>query len=399
MSSSLPAVRLSGFSPDPRLAALGDAAEVFVVGGAVRDELMGQASCDRDWLVVGSTPQAMKAAGFKPVGADFPVFLHPETQEEYALARTERKSGVGYKGFVFHADPSVRLEDDLQRRDLTINAMAMNAQGQVFDPWGGYADLQHRLLRHVSPAFAEDPVRILRLARFAARFPDFSVVPETLAFCRQMVGQGEAAALVPERVWQELSRLLVSACPARGVAVMYDSGVLAAILNVELADLLHNASALGVLASPVAAAWSLEQRWAFWGLACGVSQNQQQWLSSQLRVPADCADLLRLSVLVQALYQQAACAAQVHALFTQVDLYRRADRFRQLEAVLAVASVHAGTPVALNSGVWRQLAQAVAKLPMGDVARQAAAQGVSVPEAVSQARQDLLGEALRDLLK
>jgi tRNA nucleotidyltransferase (CCA-adding enzyme) len=399
MTSPLSAVRLSGFTPDPRFTTLGDAVRVYVVGGAVRDELMGQPCSDRDWLVVGATPQAMKAGGFKPVGADFPVFLHPETQEEYALARTERKSGMGYKGFVFHADPSITLEEDLQRRDLTINAMAMDAQGQVFDPWGGYADLQHQVLRHVSPAFAEDPVRILRLARFAARFPGFSVAPETLAFCQSMVAAGEGSALVAERVWQELSRLLMSVCPARGVDVMFQSGVLASLLTAELATSLCNERVLAVLGNAAASVWCLEQRWAFWGLACGLSQAQQHWLSQQLRVPADCADLLRLAILVQPLYQQAYSAQEVHALFTQVDLYRRAARFRQLEAVLASVCALEGKPAALDSSAWQCLAQGVEKLPMGDVARQAATQGVSVPDAVSKARQDLLGQALHDLLK
>jgi tRNA nucleotidyltransferase (CCA-adding enzyme) len=399
MISPLPAVRLSGFKPDASLNRLGDAAQVYVVGGAVRDELMRLPSCDRDWLVVGSTPEAMKAAGFKPVGADFPVFLHPDTQEEYALARTERKSGPGYKGFVFHADPCVRLEEDLLRRDLTINAMAMDAHGQVFDPWGGHADLQNGWLRHVSPAFAEDPVRILRLARFAARFPNFCVVPETLAFCQRMVAAGEGSALVAERVWQELSRLLMSVCPARGVDVMYESGVLAAILNVELADLLHNTPVLNELGAQSAANWSLEQRWAFWGVAAGLSLQQQHWLSLQLKVPTDCADLLCMAVSVRPLYEHADSAEQVHALFAQVDLYRRAARFHQLETVLAAACAHEGKTAVLSSSVWRQLAQTVEKLPMGEVARQAAAQGVPIPEAVSQARQDLLGQALRDLLK
>ncbi|MBN8511243.1 MAG: multifunctional CCA tRNA nucleotidyl transferase/2'3'-cyclic phosphodiesterase/2'nucleotidase/phosphatase, partial [Burkholderiales bacterium] len=178
----------------------------YAVGGAVRDALLGRPAGDRDWVVVGTTAQAMREAGFRQVGADFPVFLHPTTGEEYALARTERKTAPGYRGFVVHADPSVTLEQDLQRRDLTINAIAQAADGRLVDPHGGEADLRAGVLRHVSPAFAEDPVRILRVARFAARWPAFTVAPETQALMRAIVAAGEADALVPERVWQELAR-------------------------------------------------------------------------------------------------------------------------------------------------------------------------------------------------
>jgi len=174
----------------------------YLVGGAVRDRLLGLTVIDRDWVVVGATPDRMVAQGYTPVGKDFPVFLHPKTHEEHALARTERKQGHGYKGFVVMASPDVTLEEDLARRDLTINAMAEDEQGQVIDPYGGQRDLAARLFRHVSAAFVEDPVRILRLARFAARFTDFTVAPETAALMRDMVDAGEVDHLVPERVWQ-----------------------------------------------------------------------------------------------------------------------------------------------------------------------------------------------------
>ena len=173
---------------------------IYRVGGSVRDQLMGRPAGDRDWVVVGASPDDMLTAGYTPVGRDFPVFLHPETHEEYALARTERKTAPGYRGFVFHADASVTLEEDLARRDLTINAIACDQDGTLIDPRGGRADIEARVLRHVSPAFAEDPVRILRIARFAARFDDFSVAPETLALMRDMVRAGEVDALVAERV-------------------------------------------------------------------------------------------------------------------------------------------------------------------------------------------------------
>lgn len=202
--------------------------QIYRVGGAVRDRLLGLPVQDTDWVVVGATVEAMLARGFQPVGKDFPVFLHPQTHEEYALARTERKSGHGYTGFTVHASPEVTLEEDLLRRDLTINAMAEDESGAVIDPFNGQVDLAARIFRHVSPAFSEDPVRILRLARFAARF-DFSVAPETMALMQQMVVAGEVDHLVAERVWQEISRGLMEEKPARMFEVLRESGALARI--------------------------------------------------------------------------------------------------------------------------------------------------------------------------
>ncbi|MBX9794954.1 MAG: multifunctional CCA addition/repair protein [Burkholderiaceae bacterium] len=204
--------------------------KVWKVGGAVRDALLGRPITDVDWVVTGATPDDMLAAGYTPVGRDFPVFLHPITKQEYALARTERKTAPGYHGFVFHTDANVTLEQDLQRRDLTINAMAQDADGVITDPYGGQRDLQAKLLRHVSPAFAEDPVRILRVARFAARFGDFDVAPETRELMRVMVGAGEVDALVAERVWQELSHGLMETHPSRMLDVLHDCGALARLL-------------------------------------------------------------------------------------------------------------------------------------------------------------------------
>ena len=218
--------------------------EIYLVGGAVRDALMspenaasGPSHVDRDWVVVGATPEAMVQQGFLPVGRDFPVFLHPQTREEYALARTERKTAPGYRGFAFHTEPGVTLEDDLARRDLTINAMAVTQAeaddptgARLIDPYGGQSDLRDRVLRHVTHSFAEDPVRILRLARFAARFPDFSVAPETLALMRQMVEHGEVDHLVAERVWQELARGLMEQRPSRMFEVLRACGALQRLL-------------------------------------------------------------------------------------------------------------------------------------------------------------------------
>ena len=216
------------------------AMQVFVVGGAVRDALMGLPVNDRDWVVVGSTPEAMSAQGFLPVGKDFPVFLHPKSREEYALARTERKTARGYKGFAVQADPDVTLEEDLARRDLTVNAMAVPEAmahalpsewaDQIVDPYGGERDLETKVLRHVTEAFAEDPVRILRVARFAARFADFSVADETMALMHQMVEEGEVDHLVPERVWQELAKGLMSERPSRMFEVLRACGALRVLL-------------------------------------------------------------------------------------------------------------------------------------------------------------------------
>jgi tRNA nucleotidyltransferase (CCA-adding enzyme) len=204
--------------------------KIYSVGGAVRDALLGLPVRDRDWVVVGTTPEALAAEGYLPVGKDFPVFLHPQTREEYALARTERKTAQGYHGFAVHAAPDVTLEEDLARRDLTINAIAQDAAGVLTDPYGGQRDIQARVLRHVTNAFAEDPVRILRVARFAARFTDFSVAPETMQLMREMVAAGEVDALVPERVWQELARGLMERQPSRMFEVLRSCGALTKLL-------------------------------------------------------------------------------------------------------------------------------------------------------------------------
>ncbi len=206
--------------------------QVYLVGGAVRDRLLGRPVKDRDWVVVGATPETLRAQGYKPVGADFPVFLHPQSGEEYALARTERKQGRGYGGFVFHTGPEVTLEDDLSRRDLTINAMAETADGRLVDPYGGAQDLQDRVLRHVSAAFVEDPLRVLRVARFMARYAaqGFRVAPETRALMQAIAASGELAHLTAERVWQELARALAEPMPSAFLRTLRDCGALARVL-------------------------------------------------------------------------------------------------------------------------------------------------------------------------
>jgi tRNA nucleotidyltransferase (CCA-adding enzyme) len=264
--------------------------KIYQVGGAVRDELLGRPVTDRDYVVVGATPEEMERAGFRPVGKDFPVFLHPRTHEEYALARTERKSGRGYKGFTVHAAPDVTLADDLARRDLTINAIARDEQGRLVDPFGGAADLAAGVLRHVSPAFAEDPVRVLRVARFAARL-GFRVAPETLQLMRDMVASGEVDALVPERVWQELARGLMEASPRRLFDTLAECGALERVLPEWRA--LDGRRALAALEAAAATGFPLHVRYA--ALFAGGPPEAAEGASDRLRAPAECRDLAVLA--------------------------------------------------------------------------------------------------------
>ncbi len=335
--------------------------KTYVVGGAVRDRLLGLPVQDRDHVVVGATPEEMRVRGFKPVGKDFPVFLHPETREEYALARTERKTAPGYKGFVFHAAPGVTLEEDLARRDLTINAIAEDDAGALVDPFGGRADLAARVLRHVGPAFAEDPVRVLRVARFAARFPDFRVAEETLALMREMAGNGEVDHLVPERVWQEFARGLMEARPSRMIEVLRGCGALAKVLP-ELDRLFgvpqpaeHHpeidtgAHVLRVVDGAAARHLPLPVRFAalLHDLGKGATPHNE-WphhhgheaagaalageVGERLRAPADCRDLAVLAAREHGVIQDAATLrpATIVRLLERADALRRPERFGQL---------------------------------------------------------------------
>lgn len=332
--------------------------KTYVVGGAVRDQLLGLPVQDRDHVVVGATPEEMVAFGFTPVGQDFPVFLHPQTHEEYALARTERKSGRGYKGFVVHAAPEVTLEEDLLRRDLTINAMALDENGALVDPYGGRADLEARVFRHVSEAFSEDPVRILRVARFAARFTDFSVAPETLALMRKIVDAGEVDALVPERVWQELSRGLMESRPSRMFHVLRECGALAKLLP-EVDRLFgvpqpaehHPEVDTGVhvmLVIDWAARQNLGLPARFAALAHDLGKGAtppSHWpkhigheargvelvraMSERIRVPADCRDLAIAVAREHGIVHRALelRPATIVELLDRVDAFRRPERF------------------------------------------------------------------------
>jgi len=304
----------------------------FLVGGAVRDELLNLPVKDRDWVVVGATPEAMQAAGFKPVGADFPVFLHPQTREEYALARTERKQGHGYHGFTVYSAPDVTLEEDLQRRDLTVNAMAKSESGELIDPYGGYQDLEARRLRHVSQAFSEDPLRILRTARFAARFAPlgFEVADETLALMGQMVTSGEADHLVAERVWQETQRALHEASPAVYFRVLRDCGALARVMPELDATLAESDAPLESLDR--ARGLSDETPVLYAALTLGLSEEKLAQLNGRMKVPNDCKQMAQLRGKVTELLQHAPNPAP-EDLLTLIDIsdgWRRPDRFASL---------------------------------------------------------------------
>ncbi len=354
--------------------------KIYTVGGAVRDRLLGLPAGDRDYVVVGGSPEGMLAAGFTPVGKDFPVFLHPQTHEEYALARTERKTGHGYHGFSIHAAPEVTLEEDLARRDLTINAMAEDADGRVIDPYGGQTDLNARILRHVGPAFAEDPVRILRLARFAARFPQFSVAPETQALMQQMVREGEVKHLVAERVWQELSRGLMAEQPERMFAELEASGASADLYSPipQMAGRL-NAAARADL--PLAA------RVAIWLADCAPDQVRK--LADDLRLPVDCRDLALLLAYHRSALMQPALLSAEDRLNTleRCDGLRRADRFRLLLAVLPMLGA---APDVVNQ--WLQVQAAAANVDAGAIA-----QAVRTQEHVATRIRDARIEAIQNL--
>ena len=335
--------------------------EIYRVGGSVRDELLGRRIVDRDWVVVGATPEILVASGYRPVGRDFPVFLHPDTHEEYALARTERKHGRGYRGFEFFVSPDVTLDEDLARRDLTINAMARDEHGKLIDPFGGEADLRAGILRHVSPAFVEDPLRVLRVARFAARF-GFKVARETLALMRELSESGELSSLAPERVWQELSRGLMEPHPSRMISTLRDCGALALLLPevdvrlgsrtarpskhgartrldaaldfaatrgaplpVRYAILVHDPGESVLPSAPIRSAQ----------LARGVRIADA--ISSRLKVPADCRDAARLAARWCRAVDNAGLLrpAQLLALLTAADAFRRPER---IEALLEVAA-------------------------------------------------------------
>ena len=378
--------------------------KIYLVGGAIRDFLIGLPVQDRDWVVVGATPQTMTERGFIPVGRDFPVFLHPQTHEEYALARTERKSTPGYRGFVIYAAPDVTLTQDLIRRDLTINAIACPLdfdesdhpsslskdrfqvdREQLIDPHGGQKDLKAKLLRHVSDAFREDPVRILRVARFSARFPDFSVAPETQLLMREMVASGEADHLVPERVWQELSNGLMTIAPARMFDVLNEHGALTRIAT----GLDTTEPVITALTHSVTRHAPLAVRFACLTHALPTPSALAK-LCNQLRVPNDCKDLAELvwrerSHLVDS---QDRTATEQLALLERCDALRKPQRFA--DALLACECIEGGSASAAANRLQRldglRRAQSVDTAAIAKTAHSAGLSGLQIGELVRQAR-------------
>lgn len=313
--------------------------KIYAVGGAIRDTQMGLPMHDIDYVVVGSSVEEMLAKGFRPVGKDFPVFLHPQTQAEYALARTERKTGVGYKGFLFHADPSVTLEQDLERRDLTINAMAQEVSesgvlvGPIIDPFNGQRDLVAKVFRHVSDAFAEDPLRLLRIARFAARFPQFTVAPETLEALKAIVQSGELNALSPERIWQELARGLIADKPMRMFQVLLDTAAAQTILPASLVAQLVQEPAREIMGAHLhASAAVLEQRCAV-ALMNLPATEIRSWAEC-IRMPIEVRDFSEIfSELIQFLKMSLGGVFQaidVLAWFNRADVWRKPERGNNL---------------------------------------------------------------------
>ena len=355
---------------DPAL----DGLDVYIVGGAVRDALLGLPAGDSDWVVVGTDPQTMEARGFIPVGGDFPVFLHPRTKEEYALARTERKSGRGYRGFTFYTGTDVTLEDDLGRRDLTINAIARAPDGRLIDPLDGQADIRDRRLRHVDQAFAEDPVRLLRLARFAARFHDFQVADETMALARQLVDDGEVDALVPERVWQEIAKGLMTAQPGRMFAVLTETGALPRVApGLQLDEKTDHE-----LACAADKELNLACRFA---LLCRHSSEPQQ-IGQHLRAPSDCQDYARLlPTVIDGLGSESTPA--VLDVLLRCDVLRRPQRFRDLVGAASCVQT-------VDQELWEARMQAIQAIDAGAIARQYSGQVQQIKDALHEARLNAL---------
>jgi len=391
--------------------------QTYQVGGAVRDKLLGLPVKDHDWVVVGATPDEMRQQGYRQVGKDFPVFLHPQTHEEYALARTERKTGPGYTGFAFHAAPDVNLEQDLSRRDLTINAIAMAEDGEITDPFHGQQDLQQKILRHVSPAFAEDPVRILRVARFYARFAQlgFTIADETMSLMQQMVNNGEVDALVPERIWQESQRALAEQQPRAFFEALRDCGALArifpeidALFGVPQTEIHHPEIDTGIHTLMVleqACQLSPEPRVRFAALLHDLGKGntpKQEWprhighearslplvrqLCQRLRVPNDFRDLALLAAQYHSHCHRAAELRPKTLLDTlqALDAFRRPERFE--EFLLSCIADSRG-----------RLGFEEKEYPQAQLFRQARSAVVSV-DAAALAQQGLKGQQLAERL-
>ncbi|WP_087718233.1 polynucleotide adenylyltransferase [Salinicola salarius] len=377
---------------DPRL----DGLEVYLVGGAVRDARLGWPIGDRDWVVVGATPEAMRQRGFKSVGRDFPVFLHPDTHEEYALARTERKQGRGYTGFEVHASPDVTLEADLARRDFTINAMAETPAGELVDPYGGAADLEARQLRHVSAAFVEDPLRVLRAARFLARYRKlgFTIAPQTMTLMRQLTDSGEMSYLVAERVWTETHKALGEADPAAYFQTLESCGALAELMPPLSTPTLEQVLARLEHVPDASAAYPLTLwRWA--RLGEHLQDDEQSRLNDAVKAPNAFRDAMRLAALSYRLRQQIGGqrpgvetdhAGTIMAWLDAIDAWRRPERVAPLLALIAHDDGSLADDLVL---AWRLASQIVPKALLDEGFR-----GPALGEELSRRRKETVREAL-----
>ena len=411
--------------------------QIYMVGGAVRDKLLGRPVNDHDWVVVGATPEQMLELGYLPVGRDFPVFLHPETREEYALARTERKSGRGYRGFVVQSSPDVTLEEDLSRRDLTINAIAASVDGisagGIFDPYSGARDIEARVLRHVTESFREDPVRILRVARFAARFTDFTVAPETMQLMREMVEHGEVDHLVPERVWQELARGLMEEKPSRMFEVLRACGALQVLLpevarlwGVPQPPLHHPEVDTGVhlmmvldMAARLQAPLTVRFACLAHDLGKGTtpahvlprhigheerSARLLRTVAERLRVPVDCRETADVVAREHGNIHRSGelSAAALVRLLERCDAIRKPERFAE---ILLACECDARGRLGFEEAAYPQrqrlaaVLQAAQSVVTRDIAARAAAQGITGPQVgklIHQARVDAVAHWLRE---
>lgn len=402
-----------------------DGVMIYAVGGVVRDQLLGLPAGDCDWVVVGATPEQMVANDYTPVGGDFPVFLHPETKEEYALARTERKSGRGYQGFTFYTGTDVTLEQDLLRRDLTVNAMALRQEGQAFlaqeaermgraelsialgggeydeqlcagddpllvDPFGGLADLRAKVLRHVSEAFVEDPVRVLRLARFLARFDEFSVAQETRQYCQAMVQAGEVDHLVAERVWQEISRALMQPQPARCFDFLEEVGALARVMP----GLEWDQTSAESLALAVEMNLSLDFRYAL--LAYRVDDIKT--FSRNLKVPSSCqAAALLLAQWLESMTQMRPEATAIVDAILATDAMRKPERFKELLQAYGIVKRVQGaqaSDVEAELQQWQQWADVVCGVDAGAIAKACGRDTKRIKEAVYDARVEAVASVI-----
>ena len=383
--------------------------KIYRVGGSVRDELLGRPVVDHDWVVVGATPEILIASGYKPVGRDFPVFLHPDTREEYALARTERKHGHGYRGFEFFVSPDVTLDEDLLRRDLTINAMARDESGTLIDPFGGETDLRAGILRHVSPAFAEDPLRVLRVARFAARF-GFKVARPTLALMRELSASGELAELAPERIWQELARGLMEPHPARMIEVLRDCGALARLLPEVAAGFVASPRRAGIARHLTGALDLAAKRGSALPVRYAIlvhdpattkpavtgdfarSVRTAEAVSSRLRAPAECRDAARLAARWRHVVDgvDAAPPARLLELLSAADALRRPERIDALLEVctcIALSAKRSATSYP-QAAIVRAALIAVKSVDAGAIARR-------VPRSPERTDADAIAHAVR----